>query len=343
MKIYPCTVTLLTLALAGCGGGGGSSSSAPSTPAVSEAQKNYESMALSANGGLHYLDGSLSISTSSSGALTVNPGSFFFTYDSNIPLSAAGGPQLLSETYTTLASTLPLPKFSAAGRYLVNGTVYIAAGPTQGSVSYSGNNILTNFFAADGKTVIRSLLDSSVTPVGLSGLIASSPTELFTNSGLGIITNTINGLSLYNKQASWQPGSAYLKIVRQSVGDTLGVGDCVLPVTTGVNITPCTNTVSTLEGFFPHVSSTDGLTYQITDGQIVTLAGVRAWVSNAALKVATPEYRVYYQSNGAIYRGVLMRDGTQLQLSVSGTTTLQNFYIFLNGAAMQSVKSAVNF
>jgi hypothetical protein len=342
MKIYPCTVTLLTLALAGCGGGGGSSSTTPSTPAVSAAQQNYESVALSSNGGLHYVIGSLGFTSSSSGALSISSGSYFYTDDSSIPLTPANGAQPISVAYSTTAKTLPLPTISGGARYLVNGTVYTAAFPAQAQVSYSGNNILESYLATDGKTVVRAFLGTSYSSTGLTGLIGSSPAELFSGSMLGLITNTVNGAPLYNQQANWQTGAAYLKVVRQYSGDTLFVGDCGV-ATTGPNITPCSTTVAALEGWFPRVSTTDGVTYQIGDGQIVTLAGVRAWVANTSLNTVNPQYRVYYQRNGAIYSGILTKDGTPLQIPALGSGAAQNFYIFLNNAALQSVKSAVNF
>ncbi|WP_322741690.1 hypothetical protein [Glaciimonas soli] len=348
MKKYPLAVTFLALALSGCGGGSSGSSSTPAAGAnasasnLSTAQKNYEGMALSANGGLHYLDDSLSFTSSSTGAITITPSSFFFTQNSSIAQSALNGTQPLTMTNSTAAQTLPLPVLAAA-RYMVNGTIYSLGMPAQAQISYKGNNVQEDYFATDGVTIIHSTLGTSYTVSNLSGLIASSPPELFDNSGLGVITNTINGNSLYNRQANWQTGAAYIKAVRQVVGDTLEVGDCIAPATTGPSITPCSSAIGTLEGFFPHTSATDGKTYQQTDGQIVTLAGVRAWVATAVLNTATTEYRVYYQNNGAIYSGVLTKDGTPLQIYALGTTTPQNFYISLNSAALQSIKSAVSF
>ena len=350
MKIYPCTVTLLTLALAGCGGGGSSSGTpapsvaAPNTPAVSDAQKNYESVALSSNGGLHYLTGRLGFTTSSSGALSISPGSYFYTDDSSIPQSAVNGAQTVSVAFSTAAKTLALPALSGNTRIVVNGTVYVQAFPNQPQVTYSGANVQEVYLATDGKTVVRTFLGTSYSTTALSGLISSSPAELFTGSMLGLITNTINGNSLYNQQASWQSGAAYLKVVRQYVGDTLFVGDCSGPATIGPNVSPCSTTVATVEGLFPRVSTADGVTYQIGDGQIVTLAGVRAWVATAPVQnTAIPQYRVFYQSNGAVYSGTLIKNGTPLQIPALGSAVAQNFYIFLNNAALQSVKSAVNF
>ncbi|SDG61914.1 hypothetical protein SAMN05216466_104176 [Paraburkholderia phenazinium] len=345
---HSIAVALSAILVAGCGGGSGSSSSNPlfsGSPAtnLSAVQQSYESVALASNGGLHTLQGSLSLTTSSTGALSLSPSSYFYSINSSIPQSAANGPQTVTVTYTSEASTLTMPSIGGAARYLINGTIYVRPIPDQAQVSYSGQNVSENYFATDGKTVVESLLGTSYTVVPLSGLLSSAPSELATNSNFGILTNTYNGQSLYNQQASWQAGSSYVKAVRQVVGNTVGVGDCVLPQTTGVNITPCSATVSTLEGFFPYASASDGTTYQITDGQIMTLAGVRAWVANTALSTATPEYRVFYQNNGAIYTGYLIKDGTPLQTQSAGSTTAQNFSIFLNNAALQSIKSAINF
>jgi hypothetical protein len=297
---------------------------------------------LAANGGLHYLSGELIVTTSSTGAVSISPSSFFYSDNSSVPASPANGSQTVTVTMTSVASTLSVPSLTP-GRFLINGTIYVRPAPDQPKVSYSGSNVLESYLATDGQTVDESLLGTGYTTVPLSGLLSSAPSELVTDNNFGLLTSTINGQSLYNQQASWQAGSAYMKVVRQVVGNTVGVGDCVAPETTGTNITPCSTTVSTLEYFFPYASALDGTTYQLADGQITTLAGVRAWVANTALSTATPEYRVFYQSNGGIYAGYLIKDGTPLQIAPSGGATPTNFYIFLNSAALQSIKSAVNF
>ncbi|MFM0300330.1 hypothetical protein PQQ99_09435 [Paraburkholderia sediminicola] len=191
--------------------------------------------------------------------------------------------------------------------------------------------------------MLRTLLGTSYTVVPLSGLISASPAELFANSAVGVLTNTLNGQSLYNQQASWQTGAAYIKVVRHTVGDEAFTYDCLTPATTGSNPTPCSATISTLENFFPYASTTDGKTYQISDGQIVTLAGTRAWVANTALGATATDYRVYYQNNGGIYAGYLIKDGTTLQLTPLGGGTPQDSYYLLNSAALQSIKSAIVF
>jgi hypothetical protein len=330
-----------TLSLTACGGGGGSGSSA--TPVnLSAAQQGYENLMLASNGGAHFLRGSLSFSTSSSGAVSLNSNSALFTQDSSIPQSpATGGPQMLTAGMSTVASQLAVPTLTP-DRFLVNGAVVSGSMPAQAQVSYTGGNVQEIFYAADGKTPVTTYLGTSYTSVPLSGAISASPSELFDDSAVGLLTNTINGVSLYNKSATWQSGAAYEKITRNVVGDTVFTGDCTSPVTTGSNVTPCSTTVSTLEAFFPYTSSSDAKTYNLSDGQIITLAGgVRAWVASSVLNTATPEYRVFYQSNGGIDEGALMKDGTVLAQYSLGSTTTQNFYIFLNKAAVQSISAAL--
>jgi hypothetical protein len=333
-----------TLIVSACGGGSsGNSSSDAATANLSASQAAYENMAIAANGGLHYLIGSLTFTTSSSGSASLDSSSVFFSENSSIPQSAANGAQPVTVTETSVASTLAAPTSSGVNRYLINGTVVTVPVPERSLVSYVGQNILENYLATDGKTIVHSFLGTSYTFVPLSGLIANSPAELLDNSNLGLLTNVINGQSLYNPLAVWQAGSGYLKVVRQTSGDTLAVGDCNSPVTTGTSVTPCSTAVSTLEAFFPVTNLADNKSYQFSDGQIVTLAGVRAWVANTPTSDATTSYRVFYQSNGAIDIGTLVKDGTPLQIDALGTNTPQNFYIFLNGAALNSVKAAVKF
>lgn len=333
---------VLTTSLSACGGGSGSSSTPVAN--LSAAQQSYESFTLAKNGGAHFLSGSLEFSTSSTGTPVLNTAaSFFFTRDSSLAQSpAVAGPLLLTAGTSTIAPTLAVPTL-AGQRYLVGGSVVVEAVPAQIQVSYSGSNVEETDLASDGKTVTMTLLGTSYTTVPLSGAISNSPSELFNGSALGIITNTIDGTSLYSQQASWQAGAAYLKEVRQVVGDTVLVGDCTMPNTTGPNVTPCATTASTLESFFPHTSVADNTTYNLSDGQIVTLAGTRAWVANVASNSATTQYQVYFQNNGQIFSADLIKDGTTLGIYPSGSTAPQNFYIFLNSAAVKSVASAVTF
>ncbi|WP_322014473.1 hypothetical protein [Paraburkholderia sp. J12] len=297
---------------------------------------------LASNGGAHFVAGArLAFSTSSTGAVTVGSGSYLFTEDSSIPQSpASAGPQWMTTTDSSLAPSLSVPTLDGQ-RYLLNGAIVFSPASHQVQISYNGPNIQATYLAADNQTVVETLQGTSYTIVPLSGTIANSPSELFTASALGILTNTINGNSLYNHSATWQSGAAYMKSTRHIVGDTVLVGDCAAPATTGTNVTPCSTTTTTLSAFFPYASSADGRTYNLSDGQIVTLAGVQAWVSTAAINSPTTEYRVYFALNGQIYSAVLIRDGTVLQTLYAGSTAPQDFYLYLNAAAVQSVKAAL--
>jgi hypothetical protein len=335
------SVAVLSVVLvSGCGGGSSGDSSNSGASNLSAVQQNYESVALAANGGFHALSGSLNFTTSPTGVMSFNASSYFYSIDSSISQSAASGPQTLTINHSQVAS-LALPTNGVPARYLINDAVYVGASPGPAQVSYSGANVLNKFFATDGQTVVESLLGTSYTVVPLSGALSSAPAELVSYSAFGLLTNTVNGRSLYNTQAVWQPGSAYVKVVRQTVGNLLSVGDCVAPKTTGVNMTPC-SAASTLEAFFPYTNGTT--TYQLADGQISTVAGARAWVSNAtSSSSATPAHLVFYQAAGGIYVGNLVNDGTTISSAPLGGGAAQPFEVFLNNAALQSVKSAVNF
>jgi hypothetical protein len=332
------------LTLSACGGGSGGAASVPSSPAISETQFTYESFALASNGGLFDLEGSLDIATNASGTLAVSPASTFFTEQISIPKSPSGGPQPLTDTIATVASTLTAPTSFTAARYMVGGTVYSAAPPSTGQVKYSGDDVETDYYATGSTQIVYSTLSTSYTVTLLTGLIEASPTELFNGSDVGLITSKINGQVLYKQGAAWQAPAAYIKVVRQVLGDTLIVSDCTAPATTGPNLTPCSSSVTALSSFFPAVSPVNGSTYQLSDGQITTVAGVTAWVANNPVtSTATPVYPVFYQNAGGIYAGVLLKNGTTLQRVSNDGTTTQNFTILLNAAAVSSIKSAITF
>lgn len=54
-------------------------------------------------------------------------------------------------------------------------------------------------------------------------------------------------------------------------------------------------------------------------------------------------YRVYYQYNGGIHAGYVIKSGTTLQFAPLGGGTPQDDYYVLNRTAVQSIESAINF
>ncbi|RFU46668.1 hypothetical protein [Paraburkholderia sp. DHOC27] len=339
-------VLLGTLLLSACGGGSGGSPSAPAAPALSETQLTYESFALASNGGLFDLEGGLDIYTTPSGTSALSPASSFYTEQISIPKSPSTGAQPLTDTIASVASTLTAPTDLPGTRYMVAGSVFAMASPATGQVTYpvGSNAVQTTYFASGSIQPVFTTLQTSYTVTLLSGLISNSPEELLTTSDLATLTQSVNGLTLYNPAATWQAGSAYIKVVRQVVGDTLLVDDCAAPATTGAILTPCSSSITTLENFFPAVSPVDGKTYTLADGQISTVAGVRAWVANTPVaSAATTAYAVFYQGSGGIYEGALLKDGTTQQYFSSGSSTPVNFKVLLNSTAVSSIKAAITF
>ena len=292
--------------------------------------------------------GNLSLTSNATGSLSIDASkSNFYTKNVSIPQSASNGAQQVTTTFSAVAPTLGDPRGIFLGRYLINGIIYsdtysVSSSSPKSIISYVGNNIREDFDATDGTTVVRSDLITGFTLVNLSGLISASPNELFT-SNLGIITNSVNGQSLYKLQANWNSGAAYVKVESQSVSDTLYVTDCTLPITKDTNVTPCTTSISTLENFFPFTSTSDGITYQLSDGKIIMLAGARAWLANTPGQNGSNLPRVFFQNNAYIFEGSLVKDGTPRYSAPLGGGALQKFSIYLNNSAIESIKSAVNF
>ncbi|MCC8403730.1 hypothetical protein LJ655_17830 [Paraburkholderia sp. MMS20-SJTN17] len=65
-------------------------------------------------------------------------------------------------------------------------------------------------------------------------------------------------------------------------------------------------------------------------------------MATSVLGHSTTDYRVYYQYNGGIYAGYMIRSGTTIQIAPLADGTPQENYYFLNHAAVQSLKSAIN-
>jgi hypothetical protein len=345
-----------TLLLQACGGGSNSNPPAPSP--LSSTQQTYESFALAQNGGTHLLHGLVSVGNAAS-ATVINPSSYLYTDDSALPASPGlTGTVALTTGKTSRDSHLAVPVL-AGQRYLVNGVVMQQTVPETATVTYTGGAVEENYLASDGKSVVQTLLGTSYAVVALTGMLSQSPSELINGSAVGFLTNVVNGKPLANMSATWQPGSAYMRVTRHFVNDTVLTDDCLSPLathTTGTTLVACNTTASTLATFFPHNDETDGQTYNLSDGQIVTLAGTTAWVSNAAFQsqinmstsfdnqiVQTTQYKVYYESNGRIYCGTLIRAGTTLANESNTSPPLNSEYFFLNSAAAQTLGAAVMF
>jgi hypothetical protein len=339
-------VLCVSLLLGACGGGGSNSTKStppPVGPSLSASQAAFQSFALSQNGGMHYVLADLIFTNTGSG-IVVNPSSVFFTQNISIPASPSTGPQPFTISLSSLVSNLAPPAPAAPGRYMVAGSVYVAAAPPAATVTYPGINVQTAYLAANGKTVVYATLGTSYVVTPLSGLVSASPGQIFSGSNLGIITNSINGMTLYSPQSTWNTGSAFITIFKQFAGDTLEVDDCADPATTGTSVTACSSSTALLTAFFPFTDASSGITYQFTDGQVQTVAGVTAWVSTASVpNRPTTSYRVFYEASGQIFGGYLIKEGTAFAIDPLGGGAPQDFEILFNEAAVQSIEGAVTF
>ncbi len=98
----------------------------------------------------------------------------------------------------------------------------------------------------------------------------------------------------------------------------------------------------------------DGITYTLANGSVSTINGVTTYVASAPLSdLTTPTYRTYYNLNGNVYAGVLIKAGTieggnPFPVAIPGSAGFtvnftQNFQIRLNAAAVASLRAAVTF
>jgi hypothetical protein len=156
--------------------------------------------------------------------------------------------------------------------------------------------------------------------------------------------------------ASFQPDAAFVTYTATNVGDRYGVFDCS-GVTTGANVNPCVNNITLAAALNAGlVSNSDGRTYHHADGVTATVSGVPVWVAHTARRQsatlsATVQYRIYFELNGNVYTGALIKDGAVLGggywVSNPGGTTALERYTFLtyqvrlNKAAHDSLAAAM--
>jgi hypothetical protein len=237
---------------------------------------------------------------------------------------------------------------------LKNGAILVVPAK-QGSftISYSGSDVRYDTLADDGSTVAMSSLRSGYQFVALSGTLAATPLEMarWFNSFFANTTNPILDTS-----RSYAAGAGYLKYTEKSVGDRYYAFDCAA-ATTDANVTPCF-TGSTLATALNNgiVSGSDGVTYHTDDGSTRTVGGVQVWVATTPRPPSTTlnnaeQYRIYFERNGNVYTGVLVKDGTAINggyyvsnpggATVADTLTFLPYSVRLNKAAQDSLKAAM--
>ena len=255
------------------------------------------------------------------------------------------GPQTVAQQApANYTKTLAMPAGSPT-RVLKNGVVLVVPGFQQSAtVTYVGSGIQVDELAADDKTVGYSYMRSNYKTVALTGLLHSAPTEL-TNPYNAVFANP----GVLDTTTSWATGAAYDQFTETNLGDRYNVFDCT-GATTGATPNAC-NTGTTLAAAMAagETSNSDVVTYHSADGTFSTVGGVPMWVANtarpeAAVNASTVEYRVYFELNGNVYTGALIKDGAlvggshyRTNPADSTTNVYLDYQVRLNGAAVQSI------
>jgi hypothetical protein len=197
---------------------------------------------------------------------------------------------------------------------------------------------------------VESMLRTNYSVVPLTGPVVAAPAEFaqFFNS---LYYNP----ALLNASTTWNAGAAYVKYTGMQIGDSYTVTDST-GTTTGNAPTPVASgtTIAAMMAAGGILSNNDATTYTLTNGSVSTINGVPTYIaSNTRPALTTPAYRTYYELNGNVYVGSLVKSGTveggnSYPVAIPGTTgyTLnytQNYQIRLNAAAVASLHAAVTF
>ena len=332
---------LLVGSLCACGGGGGGSGTPPVEANLSQDQKTFESV--NTQGGQFTLIWKFPF-----GGGNLVSGTDYFSAISNglLPQSPAqGGAQIQVGYATSLDSALTAETFTPS-RYLSGGSVLVAPLNAVRRVSYVGDAVRVDYLASDNVTVLTSAQFSQYAVVPLAGPMGNSPEELLAS----VPIQDWIGFNNFSATASWQAGAAYIRQRGVRVGDVVIAQDCpndtTPATTTGSQPSPCASGL-TLEQLFPAILPYQTLhpdeSYQLADGTISQVAGVRMWVANAPLPLAessTLAHRVYYELNGNVYTGILEKDGTAFRYRQADGSAV-DYTISLNQAAVGSLQAGV--
>jgi hypothetical protein len=154
---------------------------------------------------------------------------------------------------------------------------------------------------------------------------------------------------------TWPSGAAAMQYTETSLADTYLVydNDGASP-TSGNSPSPVGygTTLDALMGAGGISSRDDNTTYTLANGTQSTINGVVTYVAKAVRpNQTTPAYRTYYQLNGNVYAGELIRANTVIGGNVYATGPLQNpvfnysanVQIQLNQAAVDGLAAFMAF
>ena len=277
--------------------------------------------------------------------------SYWLVYDfATYTASPLTGPQnVTQQPEVQIATTLGTPPV-APTRVLKNGAILVVPDRTNSfKVSYVGNSVQVDNLAQDGVTVAYSQLRSNYSITSLSGTLHSAPAQI-TNPYNSIFANPL----ILDTTTTWASGAAYMIYTARNLGDRYLAFDCHA-TTTDANISPCqAGTTLAAAMTAGETSTSDATTYHTADGTMTTLGGVPVWVANVARRggpsgtaAFTTEYRIYFELNGNVYTGSLIKDGAVMSThhyrtnpNDQTTTVYLNYEMRLNLPAINSLRAA---
>jgi hypothetical protein len=235
------------------------------TPTLSTAQRNFESVALASNGGLHAL--LWNMPASGKPVAGASPAQFIVDITSGglkaSPLTH--GTQIDPQQWLSLVPSIKVPVLPINLAPLVEGVAIlpssgpnvrlpffavqpgtgkvlpVSSDPTDGEqVSYVGSNIRVDSFEKGSDTIAFSTLITAVNTVSVAGQVVASPSDAITKATLAQFHLTAN-TALLKRGATFAAGSKYVELTAEALGPELFIGDCALTESalTFASVKPC--------------------------------------------------------------------------------------------------------
>lgn len=313
------SLVLSACVLSACGGGGGSDGtvkyvSTLATGQAVSAPTAYESAYVSPNATYH----PTAIALPASGLPVTGPNtvpSFFYDVAMSLPASPNGATQQATAALPVDLTKTPLglPQSQYTSTYLADGGFYKQGSPAKDEISYSNGEVVDTPLSEDGKHRLTSVALVQLNLNPLTGTIVSAkdnapgllPDEIYTNA------------SLIDQTARWGTGAAYVKVTSRYNTDTYYVYSPSAPAASNT-------TIDTL----------------IANKMLITMPGTSTTVQGIPVFVASsaqaggsvPTYTTFYQLNGNVYSGAMVRAGS-VSTGISG----------YNVQARDSIKAALKF
>lgn len=319
-------------------GGTVTTSAAVVTQTLSAGQKIYDDLLLS-DGGSHTISWRLQPTGSQTSGTQ-----YLYSSFAKLSTSPLTAPQVQTQSApANLTTSLALPA-RTPNWTLKNGVILTtpATGYTS-KISYFGSAVKLDYLASDNVTIAYSTYRKDFSTASLTGALNASPADVATfYYGLLINPAVLNTATVYGADAR------YVRYTEISNGSHYKAFDCY-GTTTTTEPQPCAT--ATLADYLDAgaVSVSDGKTYHTADGVISTVEGVSVWIANSlrpatATLRSTPEYRTYFEINGKVYTGAVVRDGAVIGDSfyydASNVLQTPDYQIRLNKAARDSIAAA---